>query len=841
MAMKPPPASPAPEVPSRGQREAAAAEAAAGRFLLSLQVLARTRRLYDKNHPKIEESLFAAERSLHTALGPGGPLAVRLESGTMYFRGRPLEDSRGELRTFADELMRRGISALTFRAEAHSGELMAFAEMIEGASSAAAETPAWPERLARRSISGIRVNEPTTEARPDALLPRILAAVLEHRAEISGAATEPATEASAEARVFSALQLLDGLARILPGAMASSSPTARGTGRELESALAAADRSAVLLLAGEMHRRPPQAEETLETYFARLAEEVALSQALTEYRAGRLRPADVRHLAAGLGRKVAEIDGASPVVLAPLVRWTSDSGAAEFVTLFWAALEPGEVSKLLRSSEAWAVPTSILRLTLEGATTSSGLREARAALLALSKGLESAESPVRQATAASLADLEDSLTQYWPEQLPEEFSQRILGALAAERNPAVAALLIVVIERLADAALQKSRFGEYEAILQTLEKAPRGIEHLNLLGRRLGEGERWEMLVRGALAHRALEPALVRILGRNPEQLMEWLCAQLSPGGAEGASAPLESLPAMVRLVRSIGDAAVDALARRVFERRIGRATAAVKLLCAVRPQRLLELLEQALPGWEWSVQDLAISELSRQRLSGLAEGMLAVLPVAHLYVVPMILDLIGMEGDPLAVPQLLEIAAGENERLRDVFIRIKAVEALGRLRATEAAPMLRAILRTRSGLAHVEPAGLRAAAEEALETMEGRATEARQRQELEAAALMSGSARPRRYPRYALNSPLTARIEGPRPGAARVRTIGMGGACLESNRRLQVGDSFPIGIKSGLRTIQTVVVVRSVLTGGSGVEFVHMSQEDREKLRRLLRNLESD
>jgi hypothetical protein len=84
--------------------------------------------MYQKDHPKIEESLFAAERSLRDALGPAAAVAVRLESGAMYFRGHPLEDPRGELRIFADELVRRGISALTFRPETHTGELMAFLE-----------------------------------------------------------------------------------------------------------------------------------------------------------------------------------------------------------------------------------------------------------------------------------------------------------------------------------------------------------------------------------------------------------------------------------------------------------------------------------------------------------------------------------------------------------------------------------------------------------------------------------------------------------------------------------------------------------------------------------------
>ena len=121
------------EAAARPPRGSVAAESAAGRFFASLQLLARTRRMYQKDHPKIEESLFAAERSLRDALGPAAPVAVRLEGGAFYFRGRALEDPRGELRSFAEELVRRGISALTFRPETHTGELMAFLELVDGA------------------------------------------------------------------------------------------------------------------------------------------------------------------------------------------------------------------------------------------------------------------------------------------------------------------------------------------------------------------------------------------------------------------------------------------------------------------------------------------------------------------------------------------------------------------------------------------------------------------------------------------------------------------------------------------------------------------------------------
>jgi hypothetical protein len=830
----------------RAPREVAQPDAA-GRFLYSLQLLARSRRLYQKDHPKIEESLDAAERNLRAALGSSGPVAVSVERGQMLFRGRPLEDPRGELKTFADELLRRGISALAFRPETHAGELLAFVELVEGAPAASGGESPWKDWLAKRRIAGIRVNEPMTETRADALLPRILATVLEQRVQLAAGGAQP-SDAGEQTRtgLLPALGLLDVLARILPAGAASSSDGAREAAREFERTLASAERPAVLLVAGAMDRHPPRADsgETLQVYFSRLAEEMALSSIVSEYRAGRLRPADLRGRALELGRGVAPLAEANSSVLAPIARWEQERGAAEFELIFWSELSHREVCDALRSDQSWAVPSAVLRTHLDDANTTSALREARAALLSYVRGLESPESSVRIATAAGLSELGDPLEKYWPEQLPEEFAYRVIGALVGERVPAVAAILAAVVQRMAASALRKGRYAEYESIFQAIDRAPRELTHdnLRLVESRLFNAAAWDTLVSGAIARRPLEPSLVRLLARDPEKLLDRLTAILAPASPAEENAALEALPAMVRLIRTIGEPAIAVLAKRVFEKRLGRATAAVKLLAVIRPLQLLDILPQALANWDWSLQDLAIAELARQNTPRLGLTLLSTLSRAHLYVVPMIIDQVGIEGEVSGIPQLLEIAAGANERLHDVFIRIKAVEALGRLQAAEAALTLRTILRRRNGLTYAEPAGLRSAAEEALEAIEGRGGGVRLRAQVEAAAPGSAVfARSRRYPRFPLQSPLPARIEGAQPAAARVRTISLGGACLQSNRRLQVGDSFPVEIKNGLRTIHSMAVVRSVAPNGSGVEFVHMDSDDREKLRRLLRRLSKD
>ena len=267
-----------------------------------------------------------------------------------------------------------------------------------------------------------------------------------------------------------------------------------------------------------------------------------------------------------------------------------------------------------------------------------------------------------------------------------------------------------------------------------------------------------------------------------------------------------------------------------------------------------MKALPQALPSWDWNLQDMAVSELVAVRATtgpgACARVFLESLEHAHPLVLPMMLDQIGLAKETNAVPLLLKIAAGKDERLKDVYVRIKAIESLGRIGPAcgqEAADLLRGILRERRGLTHVEPAGLRSAAEEALGLIENWPSAARVRmatQAVEKAAVVDAA--PRRYLRIPLESPLPVRIEGPRVIAARVRTISLGGAFVETSAgksaaaqaRMSVGEAFDMEITAGLRKIHSKAVVRNVHPTGSGVEFVHMSQEDREKLRKLVTKL---
>src|SRR6266404_5760116 len=108
----------------------------------------------------------------------------------------------------------------------------------------------------------------------------------------------------------------------------------------------------------------------------------------------------------------------------------------------------------------------------------------------------------------------------------------------------------------------------------------------------------------------------------------------------------------------------------RLYGARRQRVSAAIKILAAADADRLLRGLARALASWEWSLQDLAVSELARPANAASAQSSAfvfsAVLADAHPLVVPMMIDHIGLAQETAAVPQRMEIAAGEHDLLRD-------------------------------------------------------------------------------------------------------------------------------------------------------------------------------
>ncbi len=819
------------------------------RALRNFHLLLRSERLYEKNHPSRLDSLDSAYDSLRQITESLEGLEIRIERGGVVapkIGEGHLPDSRGEMQALAADLHRVGIWSLVFSRKFHVGELDTLARLmreslleLEGPASEVGNAW-WPARLLENRVEGISVNR-QTERKVDTVLASLIGALVAYGGHSQRDTGDSPIKAPDFDDLMATLRLL---ARLTPPLESARGLSAEEAARAIHGAMEEASRESVRMLLHSVSQYAPRDGEQPLPYLLRLSENIILEFLCAEFASGSLNPPGVRPAFHRLADVLVESGAytgphASQHLSSLAVAWATDTHREQLIDRFWLELPAREKSAVLRGAEVWCVPVAALRQTL-GQLVDTGAdaprREARNIVLNYLRRVELPDASARRLVAAGLNELVPICESLWPNQLPEDFSRSAMKALQAETAPETAALLAALVEALGRIAVNRGDYAGFEFILTGLERAPRDKEHdhMTALATRLVAQDRWFSLVDASLANRPLDPVLPRLLQRDPERLLDRLTLLLTePRGAE-------MLQAMARLLRTIGVPVLNLLETRLYEARRQRVTAAIKLLAAADAERLLRGLARAISSWEWNLQDLAVTELSRPSNSASGQSAAfvfsAILADAHPMVVPMMIDQIGLAQEATAVPQLLEIAAGEHEVLRDQFVRIKAIEALGRMRSYEAAELLRTLVEKREGLAYAEPAGLRAAAEDALALIENRPSFKQAAAAFGAPAQSSSSYLiPRRYVRVPLESPLRAQIEGTPAGLARVKTISLGGAYLESPRKLTVGDSIKLEVRAGLRKINFTAVVRNIGQDGNGVEFVHMRDEDREKLRKFV------
>jgi PilZ domain len=805
--------------------------------------------LYDRNHPRRLQSLDASYETLHDLAGALNGIEVHIERGGLVvpkLSDAHLPDVRGEMQSLAQDLQRAGIQSLTFARQFHVGELDTLAQLFKASLLRSEQSIKrgggswWAARFLENRVEGISINT-QTERKVDTVLASLMGALVAYGGNSPREINETPILPPETDDLISALRLIG---RLTPPLEAARGLSPEEAARAIHGAMEDASRETVRMLLSSISQYAPREGERPQPYLLRLSESLILEFLGAEFSAGTLAPAAVRQTFHRLSDVLVSSGGytgphSSQHLTLLATAWASDMHREQIVEKFWLELPPREKSVVLRGPEVWSVPVVALKRTL-GQLAETGAdaprREARNILLNYSRRVENENASARRAVAAGLNEMTPIIESLWPNQLPEDLSRGTMKALEKETIPETAALLAAFLETLGRVAVIRADYIGFENILVGLERVPKDKEHdhMSALAHRLVAQDRWLLLVDAALANRPLDPVLPRLLQRDPERLLDRLTLLLTePRGTE-------MIAPMARLLRTIGVPVLNLLETRLYEARRQRVSAAIKLLAAADPERLLRGLARALASWEWNLQDLAVSELSRPANAGSTQSAAfvfsAVLADAHPLVVPMMIDQIGLAQETTAVPQLMEIAAGEHEVLRDLFVRIKAIEAIGRMRASEAAELLRMLAEGREGLAFAEPSGLRAAAEDALAMIENRPSSVRARAAFEAAPQTNSSyVIPRRYVRVPLESPLRAQIDGSQAGLARVKTISLGGAYLESPKKLSVGDSIKLEVRSGLRKIHFTAVVRNVGPDGGGVEFVHMQDEDREKLRKLV------
>ena len=406
------------------------------RFLRSLQVQLRSIGLYERNHPRLTDNLELAEHDLRAAFSRFPGFGIRVEDGILCLTtrlaelpwaasgglpnsaaarapfaqssaadqglsGRTLTDTRGTLRALAKKLNSAGITYLIFLPQTNSGELASLAQAVDAAcrerkrteTVSAFVTRDWTAWAAAQKITGIRVNSASGRGQ-DSVLASLLGALLTR--EITNASDSDAIRDCTREQVQRTMHFLSVAGMHLDQAQRDS---AQDAARAVQAELASADPRALELTMRRVVASPPREGDSPGVYLSRIGDELAADFVRREFMSGRIAGAEIRLLFEQFYSDKQRGDG-------------EEIAFETRIEQFWAAMPAREITRALRSQDAWCVPVSALRRHLEPllpqtqreAPRASG-RTARRAIGNYVRCLNSEETKARRTVAAALVEL----------------------------------------------------------------------------------------------------------------------------------------------------------------------------------------------------------------------------------------------------------------------------------------------------------------------------------------------------------------------------------------------------------------------------------------------------
>jgi PilZ domain len=595
-----------------------------------------------------------------------------------------------------------------------------------------------------------------------------------------------------------------------------------------------------------MAARTPSAKVD-ETVLLKLAEDLAIRFALDRFQRGEVRVNAVRQMLDKMGHELG--------TLRKLLKAREDKMASAGLSVeshadvldrqFWAAVPESGKRAVLTSSEAWCIPPRNVQQYVEELLGRGEADAAGDVLLQYASCVRNKDSEARKKAAIGLGQLAELYSKGASQRLQDALEQ-IGQQLAAEKDGELQTLLSAAFVRLSQEAASR-RY--YRAMQQALDSIA-DLEELRpawaqSLRPRLGVENRISEFVEEALTAEAMPEGLVGVLMRLPQGAGEHLAVRLARSGRR------TERENVVQLAKAVGAGCARYLKEVLRSEPPAKAASVVGLLSRLDPPAVDELLPQRLRHGARAFHDAVVRQLSIAGASERGQLLADLIETLDAMVLPLALDEIGMCGDPETAPKLLRLAEGDILPQGPEYLRVKAIEALGRMRATAAAGHLRRFVETRKAFGWAYPEEIRTAAAQALVKLDPEWIEAFLPQAGLDAKVMALApldpipgrdvVRHRRYRRVRLPRNVPAVITSARGKySSAISVLSLEGGLLSGDVQLAVGTEATLKIPAGLRSISMQAIVRFVRSHQAGFEMVGMGLEDRTKLRRLLVSLGS-
>jgi hypothetical protein len=509
--------------------------------------------------------------------------------------------------------------------------------------------------------------------------------------------------------------------------------------------------------------------------------------------------------------------------------------------MFWAEVPESGKKTVLMSNEAPCVPPRNLRQFVEVLLDRDDKQASAEILDNYSGCLGTKDSEARRKAAIGLSQLADLYSRLGGESMGKAI-HTVSEQLCVEKDPELQSLLSAAFVRLSQEASEAKNYQAVNAVCGGMELLLQQRPVLvNDLRPRVGVENRIPEFIEEALRSDPVPADLLVVLRHTSQSGAEHLADRFF------RCMRREECDRMVELVKEMGSPALAQLREIVRTGQPRQAAGVVGLLSRLDVDTLLELLPARLPEWNRFYHDIVVRQIAYGAAANRGRTLLELAEVLDSAVLPESIDEIGMSGDLSAAPPLLAMARPGESASRSLFVQLKAIESLGRLRDPEAVSLLREIVETKKTFGFVHHRELRIAAAQSLSKTDPRysaqilSDSGIEPAELAIAPLDTAPACPwvrqRRYERMVLSRTISATI-GSSWGKSKIliRELSLGGGMGTKEDNLRIGSEADMEISVGMRSkIKAHVLLRRARINEVGFEIVNTDLESRYRLRRIL------
>jgi hypothetical protein len=507
---------------------------------------------------------------------------------------------------------------------------------------------------------------------------------------------------------------------------------------------------------------------------------------------------------------------------------------------FWSQVTEEKRKSVLESGEAWCVPAVQVRDYVEQLLAADKADEAEKILSNYASCINSKSAPTRRQTATGLAELAATFAKF-DERLLLTTIRQVGVQLSEEEDSELQSLVGAAFVRLSQEATNKR---SYPAIQRAVELVDYVETERPGIGKnlrpRIGVENRLPEFLDEALKSGSVPSGLTDLLRRMPLVASQHVASRFSRSGFR------EDCDLLLGVMQSLGPEALDHLREHLRSGEPNEAIQALGILARLDSESVEQILPLRMSSWKRSAHDRVVRQIAASGSPDRGRLLLNLFDHLDPLVRPLAVDEIGMSGEQAADMRLLRLAEGDLPKDATDYLRLKAMEALGRLRTTGAEAILRKIAEGRRAFRWASPSELRLVASQSMIKIDPEwVRHFVPKSGLSVAEFSiepldvdpeSPAIRQRRYPRLRLEQHVNASTLNLKENClVDIPELALGGGVAICEQSLHPGSIVTLRLATSQKPVKVQAIVRDANTQARAFEVVDMELEERAKLRKLL------